>query len=75
MGRFGSGLDDTAYGRNHYAIWDFNTSYKATDNVDIYFKINNITNQVYYVVPKSTYTGFYYPLQGRTFIVGTTIKF
>ncbi len=75
MGRFGSGLDDTAYGRNHYAIWDFNTSYKATDNVDIYFKINNITNQVYYVVPKSTYSDFYYPLQGRTFIVGATIKF
>ena len=73
MGRFGSGLDDTAYDRNHYAIWDFNTTYQATDNVDLYFKINNLTNQVYYVVPKTKYND--YPLQGRTFIVGATIKF
>lgn len=75
MGRFGSGLDDTAYGRNSYAIWDFNTSYKASKNIDIYFKINNLTNQVYYLVPKSTWTGHFYPLQGRTFLVGATIKF
>ncbi|MBO5588723.1 MAG: TonB-dependent receptor [Anaerovibrio sp.] len=70
MGRFGSGLDDTNYGRNHYAIWDFNTSYAATQNVDIYFKINNLTNQMYYTVPTKQY-----PLQGRTFLVGANIKF
>ena len=71
LGRFGSGLDDTYYGRNHYAIWDFNTSYAATQNVDIYFKINNLTNQMYYTIPNARN----YPLQGRTFIVGATIKF
>ncbi|ORT99925.1 putative tonB-dependent receptor [Anaerovibrio sp. JC8] len=75
MGRFGSGLDDTAYGRNHYAIWDFNTSYQATENIDVYFKINNLTNQVYYLVPKSAWTGHFYPLQGRTFLVGANVKF
>lgn len=71
MGRFGSGLDDTAYGRSHYAIWDFNTTYAATENVDIYFKINNLTNQMYYTIPNTKN----YPLQGRTFLVGATIKF
>ncbi|WP_276839443.1 TonB-dependent receptor, partial [Anaerovibrio lipolyticus] len=71
MGRFGSGLDEAAYGRNHYAIWDFNTSYAATQNVDIYFKINNLTNQMYYAIPNAKN----YPLQGRTFIVGANIKF
>ena len=70
LGRFGSGLDEAAYGRGHYAIWDFNTSYAATQNVDIYFKINNLTNQMYYTVPTKQY-----PLQGRTFLVGANIKF
>ena len=73
LGRFGSGLDDTAYGRNHYAIWDFNTTYTATQNVDIYFKINNLTNQVYRTVPRSSFDII--PLQGRTFLVGANIKF
>ena len=72
LGRFGSGLDEGYYGRNHYAIWDFNTSYAATKNVDIYFKVNNLTNQMYYTYPKGYAK---YPLQGRTFLVGATIKF
>jgi vitamin B12 transporter len=71
----GSGLDDTMYGRRHYAILDFNTTYAATKNVDVYFKVNNLTNQMYYLVPKSTYTGWYYPLQGRSFQLGVKVSF
>lgn len=74
LGRFGSGLSEAAYGCNHYAIWDFNTSYAATENVDIYFKVNNLTNQIYYTYPKLQAWNFY-PLQGRTFLVGATVKF
>ncbi len=75
LGRMGSGLDDNIYGRRHYAILDFNTTYAATKNVDVYFKVNNLTNQMYYLVPKSRYTGFYYPLQGRSFQLGVKVSF
>ncbi|WP_051533405.1 TonB-dependent siderophore receptor [Anaerovibrio sp. RM50] len=76
LGRFGSGLDETRYSRNCYAIWDFNTSYAATENVDIYFKVNNLTNQMYYIYPQSAWaTSPQYPLQGRTFLVGANIRF
>jgi len=68
-GRFGSGLDSAAYGRNNYAIWDFSTDYAATDNLNIYFKINNLTNQIYYVPNKN------YPIQGRFFQVGMKLSF
>ncbi len=76
LGRFGSGLDDSAQGYDSrgYAIWDFNTSYAATENVDIYFKVNNLTNQRYLTVPRGKYNTFY-PNQGRTFLVGANIKF
>ncbi|WP_027396568.1 TonB-dependent receptor plug domain-containing protein [Anaerovibrio lipolyticus] len=76
MGRFGSGLDDSAQGYDSrgYAIWDFNTSYAATENVDIYFKVNNLTNQRYLTIPRGAYNNFY-PNQGRTFLVGANIKF
>ena len=75
LGRMGSGLDDNTYGCRHYAVWDFNTTYKAAKNVDVYFKANNLTNQVYYLVPKSAYTGWYYPLQGRSFQLGVKVTF
>ena len=70
MGRFGSGLDDTAYGRNHYAIWDFNTTYAAAKNVDVYFKVNNITNKMYYIYPSNNY-----PFAGRSFQIGAKVSF
>ena len=73
--RMGSGLDSDTYGTNNYAIWNFNTTYTATKNVDIYFRVNNITNQMYYLVPKSAWTGFYYPVQGRFFQLGAKITF
>ena len=68
--RMGSGLNKKAYGCNNFAIWNFNTTYSATQNVDIYFKINNLTNQMYYLYP-----GKDYPLQGRTFLLGANVKF
>ena len=73
LGRMGSGLNDKVYGCHNYAIWDFNTTYAAADNVDVYFKLNNLTNQVYYVVPRSAYSD--YPLQGRSFQVGVKVRF
>ena len=72
-GRMGSGLEEKNYDARSYAIWDFNTSYKATKNVDIYFKINNLTNQVYYLVPRSAAN--VYPLQGRSYQVGVHVSF
>lgn len=75
LGRMGSGLSENLYGTNRYAIWDFNTSYAPTDQITLYFKINNFTNQVYYLYPKSSYTGYYYPLQGRSFQIGMTVAF
>lgn len=75
LGRMGSGLDDNTYGCRHYAILDFNTTYAPTKNVDIYFKVNNLTNKMYYLVPKSTWTGWYYPLQGRSFQIGAKVSF
>ncbi|SHK88610.1 vitamin B12 transporter [Selenomonas ruminantium] len=75
LGRMGSGLDNNTYGCRRYAIWDFNTTYAATKNVDVYFKVNNLTNQMYYLVPKSAYTGWYYPLQGRSFQLGVKVSF
>ncbi|MBE6073228.1 MAG: TonB-dependent receptor [Selenomonas ruminantium] len=75
LGRMGSGLDEGLYGCKHYAIWDFNTTYAAAKNIRVYFKVNNLTNQVYYLYPKSAYTGAYYPLQGRSFQLGVTVSF
>lgn len=75
LGRMGSGLDNDTYGCRHYAIFDFNTTYAASKNVDVYFKVNNLTNRTYYLVPKSRYTGFYYPLQGRSFQLGVKVSF
>ncbi|WP_294522965.1 TonB-dependent siderophore receptor [uncultured Anaerovibrio sp.] len=68
--RMGSGLDKANYGCNNYAIWNFNTTYSATQNVDIYFRINNLTNQVY-----NTYVRNKHPLQGRFIQLGVNVKF
>ena len=65
--RMGSGLEKAAYGCNNYAIWNFNTTYAATKNVDVYFRINNITNQVY--------TWHNYPMHGRFFQAGMKLSF
>ena len=43
-GRMGSGLDETYYGDHHYAVFDFNTSYAATDQLTFYAKALNFTN-------------------------------
>ena len=66
--RMGSGLDKQNYGCNNFAIWNFNTTYAATKNVDVYFRVNNLTNQVY-----TWYAG--YPLQGRSFYLGAKVSF
>ncbi|SDP38444.1 TonB-dependent receptor plug domain-containing protein [Selenomonas ruminantium] len=68
LGRMGSGLEKSKYNCNSYAIWDFNTTYAATDNVKVYFKANNITNKMYYLGSK-------YPLQGRSFQLGVKVSF
>lgn len=75
LGRMGSGLDADLYGCRSYAVWDFNTTYAAEKNVDVYLKVNNLTNQVYNLYAKSSYTGFAYPLAGRSFQLGVKVRF
>lgn len=65
--RMGSGLERTAFTCSNYAIWNFNTTYSATKNVDVYFKINNLTNQAY--------VWHNYPIQGRSFYLGAKVSF
>lgn len=69
-GRMGSGLDETYYGDHHYAVFDFNTSYAATDQLTFYAKALNFTNQAY-----SRYAGWNYPAPGRFFQIGMTYTF
>lgn len=69
LGRMGSGLNKI-YGCRSYAIWDFNTTYAAAKNVDVYFKVNNITNKMYYIYPSNNY-----PFAGRSFQIGAKVSF
>jgi len=68
--RMGTGLDKATYGDNRFAIFDFNTSYAATEQLTIYAKAMNFTNQAY-----SRYVGWQYPAPGRFFQIGATYAF
>lgn len=68
--RMGTGLNKAVYGDSRYAVFDFNTSYAATEQLTIYAKALNFTNQAY-----SRYAGINYPAPGRFFQIGATYAF
>ena len=65
MGTAGSGLSN---GLDSYFLLHFNTSYNVSDNAQVYFRVNNITNKKY-----STYKYYYEP--GRFFQIGLNCTF
>ena len=71
-GRMGTGLDasDSWYGDSRFTVFDFNTSFAATDQLTFYAKALNFTNEAY-----SRYTGVKYPAPGRFFQIGMTYTF
>ncbi len=73
--RAGSGADSRAYDETNYVTFDAAVSYKATKALSFYAKGYNLLNRAY-----SEYAGlstdyYYYPAQGRRFIVGAEYTF
>ena len=69
-----SGLNDgsddfVGYASNRYAVFDLNASYDINENVAVYFKANNFTNQDYSSVNKQWHS------PGRSFIGGVNCRF
>ena len=70
LGTMGSGLSESRFGGSSYKVWDFNASYTPMEQMQIYFKVNNFTNQKY-----SQWSSQYYPAPGRFFQVGMKLTF
>ncbi len=70
LGTMASGLDKEYFGDSKYALFDVNVSYQAGENVTLYAKALNLTNQAY-----SLYNSWRYPAPGRFLQFGVTCKF
>ena len=72
LGLSGTGLSSGAnrYADSRYLRWDLNVSYAPTDDLTIYAKALNLTNQHYPV-----YNSRYYPGDGRCFLLGMQYNF
>lgn len=65
-----NGLSKTVFADNRNAVINFNASYDINENVNVYFKALNLTNQHYAVSTSKSY-----PAQGRFFQVGVNFSF
>ena len=73
LGTFVTGMDRDFYLRRRYALIDFNLSYDVTEQMKIYFKALNLTNQEYSAYQSNW--GNAYPGLGRFFQLGVTYSF
>ena len=71
LGTMGSGLSKSSFDDSSYKVWDFNVSYSPIEQLQIYFKANNFTNQKY----SQWNSSYRYPAPGRFFQVGMTLTF
>lgn len=65
-----NGLSKTVFADNRNAVINFNASYDINENINVYFKALNLTNQHYAVSTSKSY-----PAQGRFFQVGVNFSF
>lgn len=65
-----NGLSRTVFADNRNAVINFNASYDINENVNVYFKALNLTNQHYAVSTSKSY-----PAPGRFFQVGVNFSF
>lgn len=74
--RAGSGGSKVKYLDSSYVTMDMAISYKASDDVTIFAKGYNLTNEAYAEMGGYNYEGVYnYPAQSRFFILGAEYKF
>lgn len=70
----GTTVSGTAYIPSYWRF-DAMASYRLTDNVDVRFNVQNITNVVYYDALYRSGTPFAYVGPGRSFSLTTSVKF
>jgi catecholate siderophore receptor len=70
----GTAVSGTAYIPGYWRF-DAMANYKVTDNVDVRFNVQNITNKVYYDAVYRSGTPFAYIGPGRSFSLTTAVKF
>lgn len=70
----GTSVSGTAYIPGYWRF-DAMANYKVTDNVDVRFNVQNITNKVYYDAVYRSTTPFAYIGPGRSFSLTTSVKF
>lgn len=70
----GTSVSGTAYIPGYWRF-DAMANYKVTENVDVRFNVQNITNKVYYDAVYRSATPFAYIGPGRSFSLTTSVKF